>query len=111
MYPSFELFSFNYIDTYTRHVNKIAVEQGEGHESNVFTVCVNFLKQQHVRIKGSVTVRYIFVYCRLLSLFAKKSISLRYIKLHIDTFVMIIRTLTQEANILYELGKENLGKI
>ena len=43
-------------------------------------------------LKGSVTVRYIFVYCQLLSLFAKKSIRLRYIKLHIDTFVMILRS-------------------
>ena len=42
-------------------------------------------------VKGSVTVPYIFVYCRLLSLFAK---NLRYIKLHIDRFVMIIRTLS-----------------
>ena len=56
------------------------------------------------------TVRYIFVYCRLLSLSAKKSINLRYIKLHIDTFVMIIRTLSQEASILYELGKRIWGK-
>ena len=45
-------------------------------------------------IKGSVTVRYIFVHCRFMSLFAKKFIRLRYIKLHIDKFVMIIRTLS-----------------
>ena len=52
------------------------------------TVLVN------TRLKGSVTVRYIFVYCRFMSLFSKKSIRLRYIKLHIDTFVMIVRTLS-----------------
>ena len=45
-------------------------------------------------LKGSVTVRYIFVHCRFMSLFAKISIRLRYIKLHIDRFVMIIRTLS-----------------
>ena len=47
----------------------------------------------------------------VIELICKKSIRLRYIKLHIDTFVMIIRTLSEEANILNELGKENLGKI
>ena len=47
-----------------------------------------------VFLKGSVTVRYIFVHCQFRSLFAKKSIRLRYMKLHIDRFVMIIRTLS-----------------
>ena len=41
-------------------------------------------------------------------LICKKSISLRYIKLHIDTFVIIIRTVSQEVSILNELGKDNL---
>ena len=33
-------------------------------------------------------------------LICKHSIMLRYIKLHIDRFVMIIRTLSEEASIL-----------
>ena len=48
-------------------------------------------------LKGSVTLGYIFVYCRFI---CKKSIRLKYIKLQIDRFVMIIRTLSVEASIL-----------
>ena len=41
-------------------------------------------------------------------LICKKSIRLRYIKLHIDTSEMIIRTLSYEVSILNKLGKDNL---
>ena len=76
------------------------IRGNSSHNSNMFTILIGY----HIvsdaltaaLFKVSVTVRYIFVYCRLKSLFAKKSIWLRYIKLHIDTFVMIIRTLSEE---------------
>ena len=50
-------------------------------------------------VKGSVTICYLYVYCLFMSLFAKKSIRFRYIKLYINTFVMIIRILSQEESI------------
>ena len=39
---------------------------------------------------------------------SSKTIRLRFIKLYIDTFVMIIRILSQEESILNEFGKENI---
>ena len=57
------------------------------------------------------TICYIYIYICILpvhELICKKSIRFRYIKLYIDTFVMIIRTLSEEESISNEIGKENI---
>ena len=46
-----------------------------------------------------------------MSLFAKKIYKVKIYKLYIDKFVMIIRIVSLEKIILYEIGKENIWKI
>ena len=44
---------------------------------------------EFVRLKGSVTVCYIYVHCLFMSLFAKYSIRLRYIKIYIGLLIRL----------------------